>query len=380
MIDEAARKQLCASGATFCVKFVGQLELPKTLRGVDEDHTQKIAHSCAMLIGQKAEYDVPISPIDPSIEEYLGDMEPRIVNKEIELTITNRIVTFVCILTNRLLRKIDMSNISMAMIIHKTIENGFVFCGKVKTGDIFKRYCFLCIAPQDPENIYHTFQVAFGLCKQAIRKPPPVPPRTVIKRITESDWRDIPLNLTGIHIAAKPYLYPKTDVIPPPISDEVLEESLGSLKREIAEKYSLYEWVDDSSKGESNNELKMLNVPITPERFKVICHGLDKEPWFFDRIHRDEAEKMLERDGAFLVRISETKPMMVILTVRYDRNPHHIILNDEFGNVSSLRIFPTILHLMCYHYRNNIPFTTADEDDPIQVHIKYPMSRETSIN
>lgn len=43
----------------------------------------------------------------------------------------------------------------------------------------------------------------------------------MIKRITESDWRDIPLNLTGIHIAAKPYLYPKTDVIPPPISDEV---------------------------------------------------------------------------------------------------------------------------------------------------------------
>lgn len=153
---------------------------------------------------------------------------------------------------------------------------------------------------------------------------------------------------------------------------------MGSLNRSIPDNYSLYDWVQNASTGSGGStQLRMLNVPITPERFQAICQGLNNEPWFFESIHRDDAEKMLERDGAFLVRISETKPMMVILTVRYDRNPHHIILNDEYGNVSSLRIFPTILHLMCYHYRNNIPFTTADEHDPIQVHIKYPMSHDT---
>ena len=135
-------------------------------------------------------------------------------------------------------------------------------------------------------------------------------------------------------------------------------------------------WVIDEEYSPTTDGSKMLNTLCTPDRFKLICDGLLKQPWFFGGVHRSTAESYLEQEGAFLVRVSESRPLTAILSVRNNRIAHHIILNDQYGNVTSMNmVFPTVLHMVAYHYRNNIPFT-SDNDE--QIYIKFPVGRPTS--
>lgn len=152
--------------------------------------------------------------------------------------------------------------------------------------------------------------------------------------------------------------------------------ALGSLDRRKLDMFSPYTRVIDDDYSPSTDGSKMLNNPCTEKIFELICDGLLKEPWFFGKISRDKAESLLEQDGAFLVRVSESRALTAILSVRNNRTAHHIILNDEFGNVTSMNVvFPTVLHMVAYHFRNNTPFT-SDNDE--QIYIKYPVARPVS--
>ncbi|KAE9551009.1 hypothetical protein FO519_005795 [Halicephalobus sp. NKZ332] len=398
MDTEAAKQQLCESGATFSVKYIGSIEINTALHEIDKDKTQQLANTCAVMIGQKANLELQSQEVDEEVENLIGPAEPKIVNKEIQLTVTNKAVMLVCAETSRPLKNLDVKNISLATSV-ESIKNGFVFFGKVKAGDDFKRFCFLTQATEDPQNIYLTFKVAFHICGQQIntgnavkstlppRTPPPIVRDGVFKkpRLPErfnqnnsQETFDGPV--PGVSPLAKPYIGAYGQSIPQraeikkreaEINDRDL--ALGSLDRRKADTFSPYTWVIDEDYSPTADNSKTLNNPCTPERFKMICNGLEKEPWFFGAIQRSTAETFLEQEGAFLVRVSESRLLTAILSVRYNRIAHHIILNDKFGNVTSLdKVFPTVLHLVAYHFRNNIPFTSEDNE---QIHVKYPMAR-----
>lgn len=64
---------------------------------------------------------------------------------------------------------------------------------------------------------------------------------------------------------------------------------------------------------------------------------LSAEPWYRGEMSRKEAERLLKRDGDFLVRKSATNPGSFVLTGMQDGQAKHLLLVDPEGTVSTGR-------------------------------------------
>lgn len=63
-------------------------------------------------------------------------------------------------------------------------------------------------------------------------------------------------------------------------------------------------------------------------------NGLLDTEWFYGPMTRQDAEKLLSRDGDFLVRESTTNPGQYVLTGQQNGYPKHLLLVDPQGVVS----------------------------------------------
>uniref|UniRef100_A0A3Q1G9T8 SH2 domain-containing protein n=1 Tax=Acanthochromis polyacanthus TaxID=80966 RepID=A0A3Q1G9T8_9TELE len=70
-------------------------------------------------------------------------------------------------------------------------------------------------------------------------------------------------------------------------------------------------------------------APVAPNE-----EQLRRETWYHSRMSRRDAEKLLVRDGDFLVRQSTTNPGQYVLTGMNCGLPKHVLLVDPEGVVS----------------------------------------------
>ncbi|MEQ2173867.1 SHC-transforming protein 2, partial [Goodea atripinnis] len=70
-------------------------------------------------------------------------------------------------------------------------------------------------------------------------------------------------------------------------------------------------------------------APVAPNE-----EQLRREMWYHSRMSRRDAEKLLVRDGDFLVRESTTNPGQYVLTGMHCGLPKHLLLVDPEGVVS----------------------------------------------
>lgn len=64
-----------------------------------------------------------------------------------------------------------------------------------------------------------------------------------------------------------------------------------------------------------------------------LAQQLQSEPWFHGPLSRKMAEKLLIKDGDFLVRESSTTPGQYVLTGQQGGQPKHLLLVDPEGVV-----------------------------------------------
>lgn len=74
-------------------------------------------------------------------------------------------------------------------------------------------------------------------------------------------------------------------------------------------------------------------APVAPNE-----EQLRRETWYHSRMSRRDAEKLLVRDGDFLVRESTTNPGQYVLTGMHCGLPKHLLLVDPEGVVSKLKL------------------------------------------
>jgi hypothetical protein len=419
-------------------QYIGFIEVATPFHDVKVLGEKRIAlcNGCASLIAQKAGLKSDES-IDPEIQELIGANEPKIIQKEIELTITNKVMTFFSTDDRKLLKKVEIANISIAVTVGDTLKNGFVFIGKAKTRNELKRFCFLLQSEEDPKNIYFAINVAFSMCDQAsnnnkngacsapekqqqqltkaeeekiFKKPYPPPPRLpekgVLSYLNVGDKPgDIDALLSQKLGRPRPYLDadiktytgPFPDVSPlakayktadgersfrrpePKKPEKPINGALGDLYPKLQDDAvsSVYTNVfgDDLATSLFSPQIVAYSgAPCTKERFAEICRDIEKLPYFFGLIERNSVGNYLKYEGSYLIRISESRPLTVILSVRQG-GVHHILLNDKNGNVTSdNEYFSSIFHLMAFHTRGDIPFTT-EGSNAIKVYIKHPTIR-----
>ncbi|KAF3834849.1 hypothetical protein F7725_027407 [Dissostichus mawsoni] len=91
---------------------------------------------------------------------------------------------------------------------------------------------------------------------------------------------------------------------------------------------------------------------------------LRRETWYHSRLSRRDAEKLLVRDGDFLVRESTTNQGQYVLTGMHCGLPKHLLLVDPEG--------VSISHLIAYHLKNELPIVAAESE----LHLKQVVRRK----
>lgn len=125
---------------------------------------------------------------------------------------------------------------------------------------------------------------------------------------------------------------------------------------------------------------------------------LRRETWYHSRMSRRDAERLLIRDGDFLVRESTTNPGQYVLTGMHCGLPKHLLLVDPEGVVSTAdlgqgerctfvtadlsgnsaqvrtkdMLFDSISHLISYHLKNELPIVAAESE----LHLKQAVRRK----
>ncbi|XP_061572856.1 SHC-transforming protein 1 isoform X2 [Cololabis saira] len=99
---------------------------------------------------------------------------------------------------------------------------------------------------------------------------------------------------------------------------------------------------------------------------------LQNEIWFHGSLSRKEAERLLTRDGDFLVRESGTTPGQYVLTGQQGSQPKHLLLVDPEGVVRTKdHRFGSVSHLISYHMDNRLPIVSAGSE----VYLQQPVER-----
>ncbi|XP_058494126.1 SHC-transforming protein 2 isoform X1 [Solea solea] len=116
--------------------------------------------------------------------------------------------------------------------------------------------------------------------------------------------------------------------------------------------------------------------PSPPRRRAPVAPNEDqlrREAWYHSRMSRRDAEKLLVRDGDFLVRESTTNPGQYVLTGMHCGLPKHLLLVDPEGVVRTKdMLFESISHLISYHLKNEVPIVAAESE----LHLKQVVRRK----
>nr|XP_046246995.1 SHC-transforming protein 2 isoform X1 [Scatophagus argus] len=109
-------------------------------------------------------------------------------------------------------------------------------------------------------------------------------------------------------------------------------------------------------------------APVAPNE-----EQLRRETWYHSRMSRRDAERLLVRDGDFLVRESTTNPGQYVLTGMHCGLPKHLLLVDPEGVVRTKdMLFESISHLISYHLKNELPIVAAESE----LHLKQVVRRK----
>ncbi|KAM9762680.1 SHC-transforming protein 2 isoform 1-T2 [Menidia menidia] len=109
-------------------------------------------------------------------------------------------------------------------------------------------------------------------------------------------------------------------------------------------------------------------APVAPNE-----EQLHMEVWYHSRMSRRDAEKLLVRDGDFLVRESTTNPGQYVLTGMHCGLPKHLLLVDPEGVVRTKdMLFESISHLISFHLKNELPIVAAESE----LHLKQVVRRK----
>ncbi|KAG5856437.1 hypothetical protein ANANG_G00007950 [Anguilla anguilla] len=114
-------------------------------------------------------------------------------------------------------------------------------------------------------------------------------------------------------------------------------------------------------------DMKPFDDALSGAAAPPMAEQLQSEPWFHGSLSRRQAERLLTRDGDFLVRESGTTPGQYVLTGQQGGQPKHLLLVDPEGVVRTKdHRFESVSHLISYHMDNRLPIVSAGSEVCLQ--------------
>ncbi|KAE8632103.1 hypothetical protein XENTR_v10001430 [Xenopus tropicalis] len=168
-------------------------------------------------------------------------------------------------------------------------------------------------------------------------------------------------NLDGLVADKEPYMIPEDSPKKDLFDMRPFEDALKLHESSLSASQSLEDqWPSPPTR----------RAPVAPTE-----EQLRGEPWYQGKMSRREAEKLLQRDGDFLVRDSITNPGQYVLTGMHKGQPKHLLLVDPEGVVRTKDVlFESISHLISYHLHNQQPILAAESE----LHLRQVVPRKVA--
>ncbi|XP_063770534.1 SHC-transforming protein 2 [Pseudophryne corroboree] len=166
-------------------------------------------------------------------------------------------------------------------------------------------------------------------------------------------------SLDGLNTEKEPYMIPEDSPKKDLFDMRPFEDALKLHESGLSEAQKLEDqWPSPPTR----------RAPVAPTE-----EQLKREPWYQGKMSRREAEKLLQRDGDFLVRDSITNPGQYVLTGMHRGQPKHLLLVDPEGVVRTKDVlFESISHLISYHLHNQQPIVAAESE----LHLRQVIARK----
>ncbi|XP_052098626.1 SHC-transforming protein 1-like isoform X2 [Mytilus californianus] len=123
----------------------------------------------------------------------------------------------------------------------------------------------------------------------------------------------------------------------------------------------------------SRPEIPQRPQPKLPEEDSIPKHNIAPmfETWYHGQLPRKQAEKLLQKDGDFLVRKSSNDQNQYVLSGRQNGVIKHLLLVDPDGIVRTKdHTFESVPHLIKYHMKHGLPIVSQESE----LHLVRPVS------
>ncbi|XP_033750378.1 SHC-transforming protein 1-like isoform X1 [Pecten maximus] len=421
------------SGICYGVRYIGCLEVKESMRSLDFDTRTSLAREAISRVCESAGMK-PLSKKkkDKKLSKMLGERpEMQYAGSNVNLTITTEALTLMIMESGEMIANHQMPGISFASGgDSETLD----FVAYVAKDAVNGRACHVLECGGGlAEDVITTIGQAFELRFKEYLKNQPKPvtaPDRMENPISEGDawgedhegdyYNDRPGARPPLTQASE-YAVPTSNlpvsdgmyssVKDPPLYDEAKEHSLIDFSdAEVAEIYDNKGNVNGAYKFDTDNVYdNKENVISSPEK-NGAADPFDMEPfnaglpsdqetfrrhpdvplsppdvppqstsniapvfedWYHGALPRKQAEKLLQKDGDFLVRQSSSDPGQFVLCGKQDGSIKHLLLVDPDGVVRTKdRAFDSVPHLIQHHRTHSLPIISQESE----LHLLRPIS------
>lgn len=368
-------KLIVRQGATYSVRYVGCLEIKVSMKTLDFKTRSSVAKECINRVCEAAGLKTVDKKrkVDRKVQKAIADVP--------NMAFAGTNVTLKVSSVNLSLTSLDNNQV---IAIHEMPKISFASGGDSETLDFVSyiakdndelRACYVLECGGGlAKDVIATIGQAFELRFQQFSKPN-VHAATVSTTATHSGgdadkdyYNDLPGKVPP-DVVGPPPVPPLPAVVPPFTTLPPVTPNLIDFNSDMASHQgSHHDYVNDNVVHRETDVFDM--QPFLQQSTSVEVSGrtnvnsieqLRKEIWFHGPISRAEAERLLQRDGDFLVRESTTTPGQFVLSGMQDNNKKHLLLIDPEGVVRTKdRMFNSVSHLIQFHFDNALPIISAE--------------------
>ncbi|XP_060708751.1 SHC-transforming protein 1-like isoform X1 [Hemiscyllium ocellatum] len=377
------RGDVLGSGALYAVRYMGCVEVLQSMRSLDfNTRTQvtreAISRVCEAVPGAKGAMRRR-KPPSKGLSTILGKSNLQFSGMNIIMSISTNSLNLTIPHSKQIIANHHMQSISFASGGDPDTTDYVAYVAK---DPVNQRACHIVECSDDlAQDVINTIGKAFELrFKQYLKNSPVV--ITPNERCNERRPGLAIWNVEGDEDQNHGYYNEMAGKLAPPGSPEnakVKEDSAAYSNNSQIKKdgdfsqtaspssVTIYENYSDPHKetfimaeqADAATFNKTTAVPLS-NTLSSMREQLAKEVWYRGRMSRQEAEKLLIKDGDFLVRESVTTPEQYVLTGLQGGQAKHLLLVDPEGLVRTKDcIFESVSHLISYHVDNQLPIISS---------------------
>uniref|UniRef100_A0A8C8XD20 SHC adaptor protein 3 n=1 Tax=Panthera leo TaxID=9689 RepID=A0A8C8XD20_PANLE len=398
-----ASDQVLGAGVTYVVKYLGCIEVLRSMRSLDfSTRTQitreAISRVCEAVPGAKGAFRKR-KPPSKMLSSILGKSNLQFAGMNISLTVSTASLNLRTPDSKQIIANHHMQSISFASGGDPDTTDYVAYVAK---DPVNRRACHILeccdgLAQDVIGSIGQAFELRF---KQYLQCPSKVPAFHDRMQSLDEPWTEEegdgsdhpyynsipskappPGGFVDVRLQARPHA--------PDAAQFAGKEQTYYQGRHLGEPFG-EDWkqapvrqepFEDALRNQSSGPVlsKAASVecisPVTPRApdAKMLAE-LEGEPWYQGEMSRKEAEGLLKNDGDFLVRKSATNPGSFVLTGMHNGQAKHLLLVDPEGTVRTKdRVFDSISHLINHHLENSLPIVSAGSELCLQQPVEKPL-------